>query len=72
MEAAYRSSPATKSENSHAPILSLEVQQQHMPNSMTKFQLAKAILDLYRMGLIAEEVDKDGVPRWTPVEGRTL
>ena len=41
---------------------------------MTKFQLAKAILDLYRMGLITEYVgeEEQGPARFSLVEGRSL
>jgi hypothetical protein len=49
------------------------IQQQRNPHGTqwTKFQLAKAILDLYRMGLITEYVGEEekGPPRFRPVEG---
>jgi hypothetical protein len=74
MSTAYSSSPIPESENSHAPTLRLEVIHERSPNSMTKFQLAKAILDLYRMGLITEYVgeEEQGPARFSLVEGRSL
>ena len=62
MEAAYSSPPVAESEKSIPPL------SPHAP--MTRFQLAKAILDLYRMGLIAEYVgeEEQGPPRFRPTE----
>jgi hypothetical protein len=57
--------------DSYAPTLSLEVRQERSPCRkipIPKLQLARAILDLYRMGLIEEVVDEKGVPRFRPTE----
>jgi hypothetical protein len=62
MEAVFMSTAAS-------PSIRLEVQQVRMPKKpIDRMELARTIAELYLMGVIREEVDSEGVPRFSLTE----